>query len=152
MINCDRTTRNACYDLEGFSAEGKKVRLEVKKSSLGSPNKDERGRPWIWSSIRGRGGNKEYDRLILLGEADERYRKDYKDSTSPYIIFDIPFQEVDNLIVSGGTSRDMIRLGSNPGARRRKKIARARVLFDKYQLSFDEFKERYNFDKSVREA
>jgi hypothetical protein len=144
ITNCARTTGNACYDLEGYNSEGK-VRIEVKISRLTTSVKGEISRQWKWNRVFGLGGKKAYDRLILVGDADPRYSQEYLDPTSPYIVFDVPFHEVANLITKGGAlGRDMIQMSSNPNAKRR---ARGSVkLFKEYQVTYADLTSRYVWD------
>ncbi len=72
LLNRARTTGNASYDIEGH------IRLEVKYSRL-TDNGNGVLR-WTWGTVFGGGGNKAYDRLILLGDQNPNYSMSYMDS------------------------------------------------------------------------
>ena len=64
------------------------LRLEVKYARLNRHSKESLNtRRWPWGKVFGESGNKNYDFLILVGEADERYREKYKSPESQYVIF-----------------------------------------------------------------
>lgn len=68
--------------------------LEVKFSRLGIPHKASKSRRWSWGHPLGEGGAKIFDRLILVGEVDEAYRAKYVDPSAPYVLFDVPYEDV----------------------------------------------------------
>lgn len=86
--------------------------IEVKYSNLSRPNKTAPTLRWQWNKIFGQTGQKEYHFLLLIGEADERFRSIYLDSDSPYIFFLIPTVKVIDLCTKG--SPLSINLSSNP--------------------------------------
>jgi hypothetical protein len=129
------TPNNAAYDVTVNSGG---TRLEVKFSSLYSPSKISPTLRWAWHTPFGESGSKHYDRLILIGESDERYAALYTDSGSPYVIFDVPFDEVMPLTVARRATRSIF-LTSNP----RKAHSRAARLFKEYQRTESEIKARY---------
>lgn len=91
LIGGALTTHNARHDV--VVAKSGKL-LEVKWSALryavpGKPTKQ-----WAWRDLLGEDGKKKYDRLILIGPMDERYRRPVD---GPYVIFDIPFEVVESL-------------------------------------------------------
>ena len=131
MLHRTRTSGNASYDIEG------KVRIEVKHSRL--TDNGTGTRRWTWGKVHGEGGNKQYDRLILIGEKDPAYRSSYFDPSSPYVLFDVPYAEVSQLITDGGTAGDQIRLASNPTMAR----SRAKVLYDRFQVTQESLKAMY---------
>ena len=91
LLNGMPSTKNDGHDV---TVRGGK-RLEVKGADInifrnkGSIND---GRRWTWHNFLGVGGAKTYDNLILVGEIDKNYIKDYKDKKSEFVIFDIPFE------------------------------------------------------------
>ncbi len=127
--------KNASYDLKH-----KHLKIEVKFSKLG-----DNGRGilrWTWGKIFGEAGNKKYDRLILIGDRDNRFTDQYKDSNCPYVIFDIPFESAKNFTNPGGNAHSIIRLNSNPNPA---KIStqNLKLLYDIYQTTNDELLNKY---------
>lgn len=74
------------------------TRIEVKYSRLNRPNLISASMRWSWNYPIGLKQKKNYDRLILMGDADGRYREHYADPTSPFVIFDVPMAAVRTLI------------------------------------------------------
>jgi hypothetical protein len=131
MLNLARTAGNASYDLEG------RVRIEVKYARL--TDNGAGVRRWTWGAVFGIGRSKHYDRLILLGDKDPAFSDLYRDASSPYILFDVPFDEVMALTTDGGTCKEMIRLCSNPRAAQ----SRSRFLYTQYQVTQAELERSY---------
>ncbi|WP_374585019.1 hypothetical protein [Pseudoduganella sp.] len=126
------------HDLELRGAE---LLIEVKYSSLLRVVDDRALRRWAWTKLFGELGNKRYDRLLLVGDADPRFAGHYADPTSPYVFFDLPYDAV--VAMAGGIKRGragVIHLTSNPTSVR---SARARALFCRFQVSADEVTYRY---------
>lgn len=65
------------------------LKVEVKYSGLlvQLDRKQHRVCRWTWSKIFGERGKKQFDYLVLIGEADPRFRDSYKDPASPYVVF-----------------------------------------------------------------
>ena len=78
----------------GFDLNAKGQRLEIKTSSL-IPCRAS-GYRWGWERLfGGKKVPKVYDRLVLLGEVDDRFRELYSLSPEqPFIIFDVPYDTV----------------------------------------------------------
>jgi hypothetical protein len=121
------------------------LRLEIKFAHLTMASTTNKVMRWEWSCVFGRGGAKEYDRLILVGDTNTLHRSKYMDPDSPYIIFDVPFDEVMSISQSGGNSGRMIRLSQNP----LRCFSVSKPLFDQYQITGAELKTRYNFEGAV---
>ena len=114
-INGALTSHNASCDVIVPSTN---LRVEVKYSGL---NDAIRGRitkktyRWAWANPFGENGNKVFDRLLLVGEADTRNRDKYRDPTSPYVFFDVPFGDIMPLTITTNNGRfRSIQLTTNP--------------------------------------
>ena len=97
LIGGTLTTGSAPYDL--VSASG--VTFEIKCPNLNEAVSGQITNRWSWSHILGANRGKRFDRLVLLGPTDPRYRSAYADPGSPFVIFDIPFAEVGRLLGCG---------------------------------------------------
>ena len=135
LVNGKLTTRNFPHDI---SIRHNGLRLEVKFSNTRYAHDRSPTTRWGWAKILGESGDKIYDRLILIGNADTIYKKKYLDSESPYIVFDIPFNEIMPLTTSTGRFRS-IQLLINP----RKVRSVAAPLYDKYQITLSTLATRY---------
>ena len=133
LLSRARTTGNASYDIEGS------VHLEVKYSRLTTNSNRYPVKRWTWGTVFGMGGNKVYDQLILLGDKDPAFNHSYKDPSCPYVLFDVPYANVCDLITDGGTARDLIRLSSNPS----RVSSRSRMLFSEFQVTQAVLESRY---------
>lgn len=65
-------------------------RLEVRYAGLSTAVWGKATKRWTWNFILGAYKEKDFDRVILVGEVDPRYRCKYRDPTFPYIFFDVP--------------------------------------------------------------
>src|SRR5437868_5327032 len=92
---------------------------------------------WQWNKILGESGNKYYDYVILVGDADHRYRSLYTDSSSPYVLFCIPRSDV--ATIAGGTRYKSILLGTNPRSLTSKKSL---LIYERYQVTHKEMADR----------
>lgn len=81
------TITNARHDVNMKTGQ----RLEVKWGRLRTRVPGKKTMGWTWRHLLGEDGKKKYNRLILLGPVDERFRKR---TDGPYVIFDIPFAAV----------------------------------------------------------
>ena len=141
-VNGVVTTHNASHDIE---LAGTLIKLEIKYSGLGFARRgiQAAGREtqrWAWSKPFGESGNKVYDRLILVGDKDPRHVGSYKDRECPYVLFDVPFDEIMPLTIQTNAGRyRSIQLTTNP------KTARSAdsLLFRKYQVTLGDLSERY---------
>ncbi len=116
--------------------------LEVKFSRLGCPHKTSESRRWSWGNPLGEGGAKVFDRLILVGEVDEKFRPRYRDPDSPYVIFDVPFEEVNDI----KRTLPIIQITTSPdsGWSRTKKR-----LFSEFAITRAELVERYGVKNRI---
>lgn len=136
------TRPNARYDVLTPSL----VRLEVK---LATPSRPVRTAPtlrWNWNTLFGHDGLKEFDRLILVGLADDRYRHSYADPSSPFVCFDIPFAEVRALMCPRAHG---IQLTTNPGVQR---TPAGRRLFSEFQVPMSALEATYERLEATQEV
>jgi hypothetical protein len=116
------------------------IRIEVKSSGLNTPVRGSSTRRWVWTKPFGESGNKRYDRLILLGLIDTRFRTHYLDPKAPFVLFDLPFKDVKPLTVVVQSGRySAIYLTTNPLTAR----SGTRRLFDEYQITSVDLERRY---------
>lgn len=113
------------------SADGR--RIEVKSSGLCVVNA--MTRRWTWRRPLGNGGEKRFDRLVLVGLRDERHSPLYKDSRRKYVLFDVPRSAVEGL-----TRHEMIQISTNPAAAT---CCVAKRLFSRFHVSWRELRDRY---------
>ncbi|WP_095058256.1 hypothetical protein [Pseudomonas sp. Irchel s3f7] len=136
------TIHNAAHDVE--TAAGL-IRLEIKYSGLNVADRNRKlgglgTQRWAWSKPFGESSKKKYDRLILVGDKDPRYIDQYQGIDCPYVLFDVPFNEILPLTIQ--TNRGhyrSIQLTTNP----KKAKSAASALFSKYQVSLDELTKLY---------
>jgi hypothetical protein len=138
LIGGNRTIGSADKDL--ISASG--IAFEIKFSNLNEAVPGRITRRWNWAHILGSNRAKTFDRLLLLGPQDPQYRRDYNDSESPFVIFDIPFDEVDQLLESDNS----IRINTNPTRFRRNTH---RLLILHYQVTRAQLVDRYRTHSSA---
>ncbi len=121
------------------------IRIEVKMANLNLAVKGRASETlrWAWAQILGIGGNKTFDRLILLGEKDKRFLNEYLDRACPYIIFDIPFADLipdrNGLLMQTGRHLS-IQLTTNP---RTVRGIGKQLLFRQYQTTTQEIESKY---------
>ena len=96
------TGHKAGYDLEVKSGQ----KIEVKTSSLNRSNPNSPSTRWAWARV---GSKENYDWLVLLGEIDERYRKEYDFPENKFVCFLVPYAYVKSLC-----NNNDIQLNSNP--------------------------------------
>lgn len=126
------TSHTAPFDID---ASGELI--EVKYAKLTQPVA---GRPtmrWLWNKIYGEKGGKSYTSLLLIGEADQRFRHRYLDPDAPYVLFLIPFSEALALCTKGNPL--MITLSSNPDASR----GASADLWHRWQTTIRAVEQRY---------
>jgi hypothetical protein len=114
-----------------------RVHLEVKYSNLNIAVAGQPTKRWTWPRVLGFDGRKIYDSLILVGDADVRYQHFYRDPTSPFVFFDVPFSELS--AVARGTQQ-IVQVTTNP---RKARTDVARGLFGRYQTTPDELISKY---------
>jgi len=115
--------------------------LEVKRSKLHLWDKRSGSTKWQWAKLLGESGKKKYDYAILVGDADPRYAKSYKDPDSSWVIFCVPFERL-NEVTTPGQRVDYrhIQISTNPIGTRR---ILTRTLFEQYQVSMRDLGERF---------
>jgi hypothetical protein len=93
-------------ELTHYAAEhditlGNSIRIEVKFSKLNSPSPGNATRRWNWSKPLGwKDKGKNFDFLLLVGDKDPRFPKQYLDD-SPYVFFLIPKHQVQAILTRG---------------------------------------------------
>lgn len=136
--------RGSSYDCSAGDAS---IRLEVKSSSLLHVRGKEVKR-WLWSKLLGQRGIKEYDRVILVGEADSRFSQHYADFTAPFVLFDLSYLDVLELTEEFRPSRFLnIQLTTNPSTVR---SLVARRMYEEFHVSAAEVERRYGRAKPIR--
>ena len=138
LIGGKLTAGSAPYDL--MSSSG--ITFEIKCPNLNEAVAGKITNRWSWSHILGTNRCKRFDRL-LLGPVDARYQASYADPESPFVIFDIPFEEVDPLLGCG----DLIQISTAPLEIRNSRVSLIRrSLFSRYQTTRKQLMERYGAD------
>ena len=129
------TRHNARND---FLLNGKNLTFEFKFSNRNLVRSGASTYRWTRAHVLGADGRKRYDHLILVGEADPRFRKNYKDANAPYVLFDLPFDNVEALTERFGA----IQIITNPRGTWKSK---AKMLYEKYQITKQELLAKYTF-------
>jgi hypothetical protein len=91
LVGSKVTITNARPDV--ITKSGKHLEVKLARLRTRVPGKKTKG--WTWRHLLGEDGKKTYHRLILLGSVDEGFRKP---TDGPYIIFDIPYADVVELL------------------------------------------------------
>ncbi len=132
MIGGVRTVHTASVDI--VMEDG--TNIEVKNSNLSypSPKKPGNRSRWQWGKIFGEKNAKDFDFIILVGEADRRYALDYKDSKSPYVIFLLSNEQAKDVVTAHTSGAKAVLLGADP----RPSNAKARRFFEEFQLTAEE--------------
>ncbi len=132
-----RTKNGLGHDVETTS----KVAIEVKYSSLLQAWPDRPLNRWVWTKLFGELGKKSYDRLILVGDTDPKFASFYRDTSSPYVLFDLSYRDAVELVGGVKLGRaGRLYLTSNPTTVR---SPRALMLFNQYQTTTEELQRRY---------
>lgn len=142
LVEGQLTSHTSGFDV--VSASG--YVFECKYSSLGIADRSKKNpsKRWAWPRPFGTAGKKFYDYIILIGDADDRWSNQYKDKESPYIIFCVPYEEVESLtITTDGGRMKSIHLTSNPSTALRSKGSR---LFREFQITAEEFEQKFADD------
>jgi hypothetical protein len=121
LVGGELTTGSAPYDF--ISPTG--VTFEVKCPNLNEAVVGQITNRWSWPHILGANRCKAFDRLLLLGPTDTRYQANYADPESPFVIFDIAFEEVHPLLGSG----DLIQISTAPPNVRSARIRETTLAF-----------------------
>lgn len=131
------TLHTAAFDILGRRGE----HIEVKSAKLtnagaGSATKYAR---WMWQKIFGETNKKNFDYLLLIGEANAEWRHHYRDTKSPFVLFCLPFSDIQQFVTAGTRGAVGIQLNSNPISARGK----AADLYLRYQMTSAELEQRF---------
>lgn len=138
LLSARRAKNGAGHDVECRSG---KVLIEVKYSSLLNLMFGRATKRWVWSKLFGEGGQKKFHRLLLVGDADERFSKFYFDPSSPYVFFDLPYDAAVDLVGSVKSGRgSRLQLTTNPTTVFSRK---AETLFREFQTSAAIVRDKY---------
>lgn len=122
----------------GHDVEVGLERVEVKFANLSRPVENAPTKRWQWQKIYGQTNNKNYTHLLLIGEADSRFRNYYSDPLPPFVLFLLPFDEARPLCVKGNPLG--ILLNSNPSSAR----GSSKKLFTHFQVTAQQIESRYS--------
>lgn len=143
LIGGTMTTGSAPYDF--VSHRG--VAFEIKSPNLNEAVSGKITNRWSWSHVLGSNRSKRFDRLVLLGPTDTRYRAAYADPESPFVIFDVPFAEVTPLLGAG----DLIQISTAPlGIRKARMSESRRLLFTHYEVAPSDLVARYGLSRTSK--
>jgi hypothetical protein len=138
IVNGVVTAYAGAFDVTAASG----AKIEVKYSKLNIKYKERDDTRWAWGKIFGEGGSKVFDYLLLVGDADKRHARHYRDSDSSFVMFCLPFAEVAKFTMSMNSGRyRAIQLTSSPTQTTRS--SRAKSLFDEFQVTAPELKARF---------
>lgn len=112
------------------------LKIEVKYSNLNHAVSYSVTKRWSWRDLFGRDGGKVYDRLILVGDTDKRFTEFYRDTQSPFVIFDLSYQDAIELF----PDYLALQISTNPRTVRSKQ---GKALFRDFQITQRELKSRY---------
>lgn len=132
LTKLKKTEGNKSFDL--FSHE---LKIEVKFSRKSINQKGKKTMVWAWGKTLGSSGKKDYDRLILVGESDERYSNYYAEPESPFVIFDLSREDARIFSRTGGSAKNIIKIVTNPNTQKNKNF------FEIFNISSSELKRRY---------
>ena len=134
------------YD-EGFDiVTSDNVSIEVKASKPSRSAKDYSSTRWQWGKVLGETGKKVYDFILLVGEAESKYMPLYKDPSSPFVFFLLPFCDVEEMSMFDGRSGRIMRLSTNPNGLR---TTSGKRMFDIYQTTIEELQSRFHLSNAA---
>src|SRR5207249_486445 len=110
--------------------------FEIKYSNLNRADPNQKTHRWNWPHILGSNRAKKFDRLLLLAPHDPQYQQDFEDPEAQFVIFDVPFGDVPDLLERSGT----IWASTHPFKFRRR--THRRLVCD-YQISRKRLLDRY---------
>jgi hypothetical protein len=136
IIDGAPTVHTAPHDVTAIDG----TKIEVKKSKLTNPNprKNTTSRRWIWNKIFGETGKKDFDFLILIGEAHPHHIDLYR-TRDPFVMFCVPYDEIFALTTNGPRGARCITLAANPS----RVSGVSAILYTHYQVSVDEIEQRF---------
>ncbi len=116
------------------------LRLRIRFSTIKTPKANSLGsNRWSWPDVLE--DFTQYDRLILMGVPDERFRNRYFDPRCSFVLFDIPFEDVETVSQITGPHRN-IHLITDPQTAQSAFTGR---LFSNFQITEPELESRYAF-------
>jgi hypothetical protein len=137
LLRAQRASPGSGHDL----VAQEDVLIEVKYSALLNAMANRTVRRWVWTKLFGELGKKQFHRLLLLGDADARFKSHYADPESPYVIFDLTYSEAATIVGGVKPGRlSRLHLTTNPST---VKSWRAKELFERYQVTTAELQARY---------
>jgi hypothetical protein len=142
LIGGKLTPHTAPHDLALGRKGRRDLKIEVKYSNLGQPDKNVPTKRWSWAGIFGLYHGKDFDRILLIGAADPRYKRFYRDVRSPFVIFDLSYKDAKR--IARGSDGNIIQLTTNPLS---VTSAHLKELFHQHQCTTAELKKRYKFKK-----
>jgi hypothetical protein len=114
--------------------------LKIRFSTVKTPHANSLGaRRWSWPDVIE--GLARYDRLILIGVPDNSFRKRYLDPGCSYVLFDLPYEDVESVSQISGPHRN-IHLITDPQTAQ---FAFSGRLFTRFQITEAELEARYEF-------
>jgi hypothetical protein len=114
--------------------------IEVKQAKISSGNRrNNSGRRWQWQKVFGQTNQKQFDWLLLVGDADPLFASHYRDPTAPFVLFCVPFDRVQPLTTAGTNGARGINISTNPNHARGTSAA----LYTDYQVTMAEVEERF---------
>jgi hypothetical protein len=131
------TVHTASFDVA--TRDGKSIEVKSGKLTNAGAGDQSSFRRWTWQKVFGETNQKQYDYLLLVGEANSVHRHCYRDPSSPFVLFCIPYDRVSEFTTAGTRGALGIQLNSNPLKAR----GRAKLLFDEFQVTLHEFKSQF---------
>jgi hypothetical protein len=112
--------------------------VKIRFSTVKTPHANSLGsRRWSWPDVIE--GPQRYDRLILIGVPDEGFRERYLDPECSYVLFDLPYDEVETVSQISGPHRN-IHLITDPQIAQHAFSGR---LFTRFQITEEELEALY---------
>ena len=118
--------------------DGRSIEVKHAKLSYSSPIKAPTSARWQWGKIFGEKNRKSFDLLVLVAEADPKYRDGYRDEGSPYVLFLLTAEQAEAVTTAHTAGAKGILLGTNPHSKKPK----ARMFFDDFQLTAQELSDQ----------
>ena len=142
LIGGKLTPHTAPHDLSIGRKNRRDLKIEVKYSTLGQPDKNVPTKRWSWAGIFGLYHGKDFDRILLIGAADPQFKRFYRDVRSPFVIFDLSYKDAKK--IARGSDGNIIQLTTNPLSVTSTYL---KELFHQHQCTTAELKKRYKFKK-----
>jgi hypothetical protein len=132
FIGGSRTVHTASVDI--IMDDGRKIEVKFAKLSYPAPRSPSNPSRWQWGKIFGEKNKKDFDYIILVGDADPRFATEYKDPAAPFVIFFLNYEQAMEMVTAHTAGAKGILLGTNPLATAQK----ARRFFDVFQVTAEE--------------